>query len=52
MFPLDGISTLSKVLCCWVRGLVCNNELSSYFGGSIAAGRAIHAGQVSREVTG
>jgi hypothetical protein len=25
--PLDGISTLSKALCCWVRGLVCTNEL-------------------------
>jgi hypothetical protein len=26
-FPLNGISTLSKALCCCVRGLVCTNEL-------------------------
>jgi hypothetical protein len=25
--PLDGISNLSKALRCWVRGLVCTNEL-------------------------
>jgi hypothetical protein len=40
------ISTLSKALCCWVRGLVCTNELWSYAGGSIIAGRATHGGQV------
>jgi hypothetical protein len=27
IIPLDGISTLSKALCCWVRGLVWTNEL-------------------------
>jgi hypothetical protein len=32
------------------EGLVCTNELYSYAGGSIAAGRATNAGQVSREV--
>jgi hypothetical protein len=47
---LDGISTLSKALFCWVRGLVCTNELYSYAGDSTAADRATHAGQVSREV--
>jgi hypothetical protein len=47
---LDGISTLSKALCCWVRGLVCSSELESYTGSSIAAGRATHAGEVSREM--
>jgi hypothetical protein len=25
--PLDGISTLSKALCCWVSGLVFTSEL-------------------------
>jgi Ran GTPase-activating protein (RanGAP) involved in mRNA processing and transport len=48
--PLDGISTLSKALCCWVRGLVCTNELESYASGSVAAGSATHAGQVSRQM--
>jgi hypothetical protein len=48
--PLDDIPTLSKALCCWVRGLVCTNELSSYAGGSIAVGRATHVGQVLRVV--
>jgi hypothetical protein len=24
---LDGVSTLPKALCCWVRALVCTNEL-------------------------
>jgi hypothetical protein len=47
-WPLDGISTLSKALCCWVRGLVSNSGLESYAGTSVAAGSAIHAGQVSR----
>jgi hypothetical protein len=37
--PVDGISTLSKALRCWVRGLVCTNELESYAGGSVAVGR-------------
>jgi hypothetical protein len=47
---LDGISTFLKSLCCWVRGLVCTNELYSYAGCNIAAGRATHDGQVLREV--
>jgi hypothetical protein len=50
-YPLDGISTLSKKLSCWVRGLVLSNELQNKTGGIIAAGRATHAGQVSREVS-
>jgi hypothetical protein len=33
-----------------VRRLVCTNELESYAGDIIAAGRDTHAGQVSREV--
>jgi hypothetical protein len=47
-FPLNGISTLSKALCCCVRGLVSTNKLKNYAGGSVAASRATHAGQVSR----
>jgi hypothetical protein len=47
--PFDGIPTLSKALCCWVRGFVCTNA-PSYAGSSIAAGRATHTGQVSKEV--
>jgi hypothetical protein len=41
---------MSKALCCWVRCLVYNNELYSYVSGTLAAGRATHAGQVSREM--
>jgi hypothetical protein len=48
--PLNGMSKLSKALCCWVRGFVCTNELESYAGSSIVAGRVTHAGQVSREM--
>jgi hypothetical protein len=48
--PLDGISTLLKALCCWVKGLVCTNELESYASGNIAAGRVTHVKQVSREM--
>jgi hypothetical protein len=31
---------LVESICCWVRGLVCSNELESYAGSSIDAGRA------------
>jgi hypothetical protein len=33
-----------------VRGLVCTNELESYAGSNIAAGRATHGGQILREM--